>query len=65
MVGPDRRSGRYSSARSANAPYQFFPLWKRGMKGDFMAFQKAKLLPFFRKLLTPIVEPVVFFYWVW
>ena len=43
MVGPDRRSGRYSSARSANAPY-FFPLWKRGMKGDLAAFQKADLL---------------------
>jgi hypothetical protein len=28
-------------------PYHFFPLWKRGMKGDLTAFQKAKLLPFF------------------
>ena len=24
--------------------FPLFPLWKRGMKGDFMAFQKAKLL---------------------
>jgi hypothetical protein len=24
--------------------FHFFPLWKRGMKGDLMAFQKAKLL---------------------
>jgi hypothetical protein len=26
-------------------PFHFFPLWKRGMKGDLMAFQKAKRLP--------------------
>jgi hypothetical protein len=25
--------------------FHFFPLWKRGMKGDLTAFQKAKLLP--------------------
>jgi len=24
--------------------FHFFPLWKRGMKGDLTAFQKAKLL---------------------
>jgi hypothetical protein len=24
-------------------PFHFFPLWKRGMKEDFRAFQKAKL----------------------
>ena len=24
--------------------FHFFPLWKRGVKGDLMAFQKAKLL---------------------
>jgi hypothetical protein len=24
--------------------FRFFPLWKRGMKGDLTAFQKAKLL---------------------
>jgi hypothetical protein len=28
--------------------FHFFPLWKRGMKGDLTAFQKAKLLPFFQ-----------------
>jgi len=27
--------------------FRFFPLWKRGMKGDFTAFQKAKLLRIF------------------
>jgi hypothetical protein len=26
--------------------FHFFPLWKRGMKGDLTAFQKAKLLRF-------------------
>jgi hypothetical protein len=25
--------------------FHFFPLWKRGMKGDLTALQKAKLLP--------------------
>jgi hypothetical protein len=25
--------------------FRFFPLWKMGMKGDFAASQKAKLLP--------------------
>jgi hypothetical protein len=25
--------------------FHFFPLWKRGMKGDLTAFQKAKVLP--------------------
>jgi hypothetical protein len=24
--------------------FRFFPLWKRGMKGDLTAFQKPKLL---------------------
>jgi hypothetical protein len=24
--------------------FHFFPLWKRGRKGDLKAFQKAKLL---------------------
>jgi hypothetical protein len=24
--------------------FRFFPLWKRGMKGDFNTFQKAKLV---------------------
>jgi hypothetical protein len=27
--------------------FRFFPLWKRGMKGDWTAFQKAKLLQSF------------------
>jgi hypothetical protein len=27
--------------------FHFFPLWKRGMKGDLTAFQKAKRLRFF------------------
>jgi hypothetical protein len=27
-----------------DSSFRFFPLWKRGMKGDFMAFQKTKLL---------------------
>jgi len=27
--------------------FHFFPLWKRGMKGDLTAFQKAKLLQSF------------------
>jgi hypothetical protein len=26
--------------------FHFFPLWKRGMKRDLTAFQKAKLLQF-------------------
>ena len=26
--------------------FRFFPRWKRGMKGDLTAFQKAKLLRF-------------------
>jgi hypothetical protein len=32
--------------------FRFFPLWKRGMKGDLMAFQKAKLLQFFYEVRT-------------
>ena len=28
--------------------FHCFPLWKRGMKGDLTAFQKAKLLPLLR-----------------
>jgi len=28
--------------------FHFFPLWKRGMKGDLTAFQKAKLLSKFK-----------------
>jgi hypothetical protein len=27
--------------------FHFFPLWKRGMKGDLIAFQKTKLLQIF------------------
>jgi hypothetical protein len=34
--------------------FHFFPLWKRGMKGDFTAVQKAKLLPQFQ--MTPGIE---------
>jgi len=26
--------------------FHFFPLWKRGMKEDLTAFQKAKRLPY-------------------
>jgi len=36
--------------------FHFFSLWKRGMKGDLTAFQKAKLLQFghIRVLLEPV-----------
>jgi hypothetical protein len=32
--------------------FHFFPLWKRGMKGDLTAFQKAKLL---RRAYLPLI----------
>ena len=35
IVGPDRRPGRYSSARSANAPYPLSPLGKREPVKEF------------------------------
>jgi hypothetical protein len=35
--------------------FHFFPLWKRGMKGDLTAFQKAKVLPLFLFIQNPVV----------
>jgi len=43
--------------------FHFFPLWKRGMKGDLTAFQKAKRLQNFEMnipeqgLLSPDQSP--------
>jgi hypothetical protein len=31
--------------------FPFIPLWKRGMKGDLTAFQKAKRLPYIENRL--------------
>jgi hypothetical protein len=36
--------------------FHFFPLWKRGMKGDLTAFQKAKLLQK-KKDVRPLIWP--------
>jgi hypothetical protein len=38
----EERFGRILSGR-----FYFFPLWKRGRKGDFTAFQKDRPLPGF------------------
>jgi hypothetical protein len=38
-------------------PFHFFPLWKRGMKGYFTAFQKAKLSQSREKESLPIDLP--------
>ena len=40
-VPPRKLEGIFDQSNS----FHFFPLWKRGMKGDLTAFQKAKLLP--------------------
>jgi hypothetical protein len=34
--------------------FHFFPLWKRGRKGDFTAFKKTKLFPYY------FIEPCTF-----
>jgi hypothetical protein len=40
---------REESLSGSNGEFlPFIPLWKRGMKGDFTTFQKAKLLPCFK-----------------
>jgi hypothetical protein len=33
--------------------FYFFPLWKRGRKGDFTAFKKNRLLPGFELQWSP------------
>jgi hypothetical protein len=37
--------------------FRFFPLWKRGMKGDLTAFQKAKRLQNFKRKSFPDLNP--------
>jgi hypothetical protein len=47
-VLPFSKGGELSGIRWSNS-FHFFPLWKRGMKGDLTAFQKAKRLQDFMK----------------
>ena len=42
-VFPEKGGELWGDSRENS--FRFFPLWKRGMKGEFTAFQKAKLLP--------------------
>jgi hypothetical protein len=42
-VLPFSKGGELFGIRWSNS-FHFFPLWKRGMKGELTAFQKAKLL---------------------
>jgi hypothetical protein len=42
-VFPEKGGELWGDSREDS--FRFFPLWKRGMMGEFPAFQKAKLLP--------------------